>query len=212
MSQAENLTIQPVREGGLMWFVALSGFLPVLSIVMHCAGLMPLRICLLAIVLPAFGIVTVFGIKIPALGRVMLLGWAAGVIAVALYDISRVPFILFGWSDFIPKIGAWLTTTRDPDPLIGYLWRYVGNGGGMGTAFFVLLYHFQPAIRFLFIGLVYGLGIFVSLMCVLVVFKEAQEMMFRITPFTFTGSLIGHGIYGLALGTLAIRFKLEIRR
>lgn len=52
----------------------------------------------------------------------------------------RAIFILTGaWGDFIPKIGMWLLNTHQPDWLIGYLWRYIGDGGFMALAFVVAL-------------------------------------------------------------------------
>lgn len=51
-----------------------------------------------------------------------------------------------------------------------------------------------------------GLFVFASLIIILSVFHEAQEMMFRITPLAFAGSLTGHLIYGLSLGLMAKRF------
>ena len=67
------------------------------------------------------------------------MGFIAGIISVFLYDLSRVPYILGGWSDFIPKIGGWVTNTNEKNALLGYTWRYIGNGGGMGIAFFILM-------------------------------------------------------------------------
>ncbi|HYG50735.1 MAG TPA: hypothetical protein VD905_07515, partial [Flavobacteriales bacterium] len=172
-------------------------------------GLVPLQVCLFSIILPAFATVIIAGIKIPVIGKVILKGWLAGIVAVALYDLSRVPFIINGWSDFIPKIGAWLTNTHEPDAVLGYLWRYAGNGGGMGVAFFVLMFQFRRSERIILIGLLYGLFIFASLMCILVLFREAQEMMFKLTPFTFAGSLIGHVIYGVVLAMIWKRIKRQ---
>lgn len=207
MSRTTHIAQLPYKGNGLLWFSFITGFFPVLSIVLHCLGLITLQVCLFSIILPAFSFVIAAGIKIPVIGKIILKGWIAGIVAVALYDLSRVPFILSGWSDFIPKIGAWLTNTNEPDVLLGYLWRYVGNGGGMGAAFFVLIYQFKRSERMVLIGLLYGLFIFASLMCILLIFKEAREMMFKITPLTFTGSFIGHVIYGLVLGLIARKFQ-----
>jgi hypothetical protein len=180
-----------------------TGFLPVSSIVLHCLGLISLPVCLGFLILPMFTNLMLIGYRIPALGKIALKGFAAGIIAVAFYDLSRLPFILSGWSDFIPKIGGWVTSTNERNAYIGYTWRYLGNGGGMGMAFFVLLNYLKINRRFILTGLLYGIFIFSSLMTVLVTFEEAQEMMFKITALTFSGSLLGHIIYGLTLGILA---------
>jgi hypothetical protein len=58
-----------------------------------------------------------------------------GLIAVFLYDCMRVPFIITGiWGDFIPKINMWLFNTSQPNWVVGYIWRYVGDGRFMGMA------------------------------------------------------------------------------
>ncbi|MEW6468683.1 MAG: hypothetical protein AB1458_07150 [Bacteroidota bacterium] len=183
-----------------------AGFLPVLSLVFHCLGLISMPSCFLLLVFPAFAAMVALGAWLPAYGRLAWAGWLAGLLAVGLYDLSRIPYILYGWKDFIPNIGAWLSGTHDPDALIGYAWRYIGNGGGMGISFFVLLSLLKPQKRLLLTGLIYGLFVFVCLMSILLIFDEAQRMMFRITAVSFTGSLTGHVIYGLVLGLLARRY------
>ncbi|MFI5204902.1 MAG: DUF6789 family protein [Flavobacteriales bacterium] len=186
--------------------IAASGFLPVGSIVLHCLGFLSLPACLTALVIPGVLLTIVLAVQFPALGKTVLFGWIAGIIAVAVYDLSRVPYILNGWSDFIPRIGAWANNSTHPDAFIGYLWRYMGNGGGMGIAFFVLMKHFRPYGKMIQNGVLFGMFIFSCLMFVLIISEQAQEMMFKITPLSFTGSLTGHIVYGLVLGYLGKRY------
>ncbi|TND09014.1 MAG: hypothetical protein FD123_1868 [Bacteroidetes bacterium] len=182
------------------------GFLPVSAIVFHCLGVLPLQLCLSSLILPLFALACCAGTFTPYVGRMAWQGWLAGIVAVALYDLSRVPFILFGWSDFIPKIGAWLSNTDQPDAVIGYLWRYIGNGGGLGIAFFMILYFIGNRPHIIRTGIIFGLFVFSCLMLILLVFREAQDIMFRITPLSFAGSLTGHIVYGAALGFMARTF------
>ena len=77
------------------------------------------------------------------------------------------------------------------------MWRYIGNGGGMGIAFALIINSLYIKSEIIWIGLLYAIMIFSSL---LLVPADEQSMMFKITPFTFAGSLIGHVIYGLVLG------------
>src|SRR5205814_10672037 len=32
------------------------------------------------------------------------------------------------WPDFIPRLGGWILGTGVPNPIVGYLWRYLGGG------------------------------------------------------------------------------------
>lgn len=179
------------------------GFLPVSSIVLHCLGILSLPLCLSLLIFPLLGLSLCSGFFNRETVRIAWKGWLAGIIAVTFYDLSRLPFILAGWGDFIPKIGAWLTETENPNVLIGYAWRYIGNGGGLGIAFFMLMHIFGGKEHLLRYGITFGIFVFASLIVILSVFREAQEMMFRITPLTFAGSLTGHIIYGLTLGLMA---------
>lgn len=198
-SATKNIRLSPL-------FFLFAGFLPVTAIVIHCLGLLPLRMNLHLVIIPAAMVLCCLGIRDHRLGTLALRDWISGVIAVALYDLSRVPFIMNGWTDFIPKIGGWLNETGEPDALTGYLWRYIGNGGGLGISFFMFLHLAGKKNALVLNGLVFGLFVFSSLIFVLRCFPEAQDMMFRITLFAFAGSLLGHVVYGLTLGLVAVYF------
>lgn len=183
-----------------------AGFLPVTAIVIHCLGILPLRMNLHLVLLPAAMLLCCLSLRDRKIGTTALRGWVSGVLAVALYDLSRIPFIMNGWADFIPKIGGWLNETGEPDALTGYLWRYIGNGGGLGISFFMFLQLAGKKKALVLNGLLFGLFVFASLIFVLRCFPEAQDMMFRITLFSFAGSLLGHIVYGVTLGLLARYF------
>jgi len=199
----QSRSLNKVSQNVLSMLFTFAGFFPVCSIILHCLGILPLQQCLLFIVIPAILSFITLGIKIPALGKTIIMGFVAGVIAVFFYDLSRVPYILAGWSDFIPKIGGWVNNTNEQNALLGYIWRYVGNGGGMGIAFFILLSQLKDHKQLVLKGLLYGLFIFSGLMLTLSFFEQTQAMMFKITPISFTGSITGHIIYGATLGFLA---------
>ncbi|MDZ4665900.1 MAG: hypothetical protein SGJ15_13560 [Bacteroidota bacterium] len=90
--------------------------------------------------------------------------------------------------------------------LLGYTWRYIGNGGGMGIAFFILITQLNNSKHLILKGLLFGLFIFSGLMMVLFFFEQTQHMMFKITLVSFTGSITGHIIFGLSLGYLAKKY------
>src|SRR6516164_4037643 len=123
------------------------GFSPITALALAIIGVLPLSAGTLLIVLPA----TLLGISLtlwfPAYAKLALKGLLAGLIAVFLYDCMRVPFILSGiWGDFIPKINELLFNTSQPNWMVGYIWRYVGDGGFMGMAFIVAYCTLRPRV------------------------------------------------------------------
>ena len=72
-----------------------------------------------------------------------------GVLATLVYDAVRLDtvYLLGWWGDFIPRVGTWILGSGSAadagspvvGAVVGYLWRYVGDGGGIGVAFFVLV-------------------------------------------------------------------------
>ena len=178
------------------------GFSPVLSLVFHGLGVIPLQYSSLLVVLPAFLWSAVMGIWFPAIGRAALTGWCAGIIAVTVYDATRIPFMLNGWPDFIPRIGNWLLNVDNAPAGVGYMWRYIGNGGGLGMTFFLLLSVKPPQKNLIRTGIIFGLFVFACLMITLLLVPGAQEAMFRLTPLSFTGSFTGHIAFGAVLGFL----------
>ncbi len=119
-----------------------------------------------------------------------------------MYDLIRIPFIFAGWADFIPHIGDWLLSRSNTNPLVGYLWRYVGNGGGIGISFALLLQLLPSKTNYTLHGLLYGLFIFLSLIFTILITPNDGIVMFKITTLTFSGSLLGHIVYGFTLGYL----------
>jgi hypothetical protein len=136
----------------------------------------------------------------------VLEGLASGVIAVTLYDMTRIPFLAAGvWPDFIPKIGSYLLNAADPNYslahwIVGYIWRYVGNGGGMGLAFYMVFPIVGRRLDSRVSGTLYGLGIFGCLLITLYLSPGGRVYLFD--PSLLTGSLglIGHIVYGFILG------------
>lgn len=193
---------RPAPAAGLF---ILAGILPVTSIALHCAEIITLKNALWFLIIPTFFFALASGAIDRRLLKLALRGWIAGIIAVALYDLSRVPFILAGWADFIPHISSWLTDSNGHSYLIGYTWRYAGNGGGLGIVFFLLADHFGWRKYIVSNGVTFGLLVFASLVALLLIFPHAQNMMFRITPLSFFGGMTGHIVYGYVLGRMAKR-------
>ena len=192
--------LKKLRIGAAGFTIA--GLLPVSSIALHCAGILSLSNCLFFLVIPTF----IFAIVTSAINtrvlKLVLLGWLSGVVAVAVYDISRIPFIYAGWADFIPHITSWLTGSNDNAYLIGYTWRYAGNGGGLGIVFFLLADHFGWKKYIVSNGVTFGLLVFAGLLALLVFIPESQNLMFEVTPISFFGGMVGHIVYGYVLGRM----------
>lgn len=193
-------------KSGAVFFVV-AGILPVTSIALHCGGFIPLTASLLFITLPAIGIAFALNALNRAVLRRVLSGWIAGIIAVALYDLSRIPFVYAGWDDFIPHIASWLTGKNDHAYLISYSWRYIGNGGGLGITFFLLADYFQWKKYSVSAGVSFGLLVFAGLLGLLILIPQSQKLMFEVTPLSFTGGLVGHVVYGYVLGKLNYYFN-----
>ena len=179
------------------------GYAPIACLCFAIFGWIPLHISGFTIVLPAYICAVALGIAFPAYGRMALRGLLLGVFATLVYDSTRLPFILSGrWPDFIPRIGdLLLAATNVPWP-IGYLYRYLGDGGGMGIAFLM----FFPRLRFrsrgavIKAGIFYGVAIWGSLLLTLLLAPGAQTRLFPLNPLTFVMSLVGHLVYGGVLG------------
>lgn len=179
------------------------GFSPITALAVAIIGLLPLSITTLSLVLPATVLGIVLALRFPRYGKLALRGLIIGLIAVFLYDCMRVPFIITGvWGDFIPKINMWLFNTSHPNWIVGYVWRYLGDGGFMGIAFTVGYGVLKPRVNSRLAGLAFGLAIWGCLVLTLILAPHGQEMLFKLTLITLSLSLLGHIIYGLALGML----------
>lgn len=177
------------------------GFSPITALAIAIIGLLPLSVTTLTLILPATALGVFLALRFTDYGKIALQGLLLGLIAVFLYDCMRTPFILAGvWGDFIPKINMWLFNTAQPNWLVGYSWRYLGDGGFMGMAFTVGYSVLKPRVGSRIAGLGFGLAIWVCLILTLLVAPHGQEMLFKLTMTTVSLSLLGHIIYGLALG------------
>ena len=72
----------------------------------------------------------------------------------------------------------------------------------MGMAFTVGYGVLKPRVNSRLAGLAFGIAIWGCLMLTLLLAPHGQEMLFKLTLTTLSLSLLGHIIYGLALGIL----------
>ncbi|HEY2959877.1 MAG TPA: hypothetical protein VGM21_16980 [Actinomycetota bacterium] len=149
------------------------------------------------ILLPAVLLSILVGFRHKQWGRRALVGWLAGVAATGIYDVLRLSLYKFGyWDDPIPGIGRLMLDDPNASAIWGYVWRFGGNGAGMGMAFAMLPWR---GIRS---GIVYGTSICFGLFAVLALAPVAQQHFFPLNLKTAVGALAGHWVYGAVLGYL----------
>jgi hypothetical protein len=192
--------------------------LPLLSITAHVAGLVPMHITAGLVVIPTALVLLVLGIFIPMPeDRLVLEGLRWGILATAVYDVFRLDTVAFlgWWGDFIPTMGTWLI---DVDPsarvlggVAGYVWRYAGDGGGLGVVFLVGaaatgLRRLGPRVT-VAAAVLFAVGPTWGGLMVTVLLPRGQQLMFPLTPVTVTLSLVGHVIFGIVLGLGCLRCR-----
>ena len=182
---------------------AAAGFAPITALAITIFGVLPLYLTALFLVVPATMLSILLGLRFPAYGALALRGFIVGLIAVTLYDSMRVPLILAGaWGDFIPKIGMWVLNSPHPNLAVGYLWRYIGDGGAMAMAFTVPYSLLRPRLHPIVAGIAFGVAIWLCLLGTLLLAPHGQQLLFPLTLTTFSLSLLGHLIYGASIGVL----------
>ncbi len=177
------------------------GFLPVTLIAAAAFGVAGLRELAYYLLVPALVVAAGVLVWRPRWASTALWALGAGVVATALYDAYRGSFLALGLMqvDPIPHIGVALHL--DPAWVFGYLWRYLGNGGGIAVAFFAL------GFRGVRTGILYGLFVCSGLLFVLVAAPYGQEMLFPLNVTTVVMAVGGHIIYGAVLGWIAARTR-----
>ena len=183
-----------------LFYLAL-GFAAITSLGVALAGMVPLPYGLRYAVIPAVAIMVLLSLRYPGWGKRALIGLVAGMIATGIYDILRIGLMFAGlWGDPIPSIGRLALADPNAEWYWGYVWRFVGNGGGMGLAFAMLPW------RGVKLGIAYGTAICLGLVGLLYFWPISQAHFFALTPPTAAGGMAGHWVYGAVLGWLTARW------
>jgi hypothetical protein len=190
------------RDTAIRLTIFAIGFSPIASLSLSTFNLIPLYISGPAIVLPSIIGALVLGSLFPRYAQTLVRGFMLGLLAVFLYDLTcRFPFMATGmWPDFIPKIGSYLLRRDHIHWFVGYLWRYAGNGGGMGLAFYAVYPLISKRVRPLGAGMAYGVGIFCCLLITIYLSPSGKVYLFSPTLFTGLFGFMGHVVYGYTLG------------
>ncbi len=179
---------------------------PLLAISGEVFGLVSLRAVSGFFIFPLLGILAVLVALKPAdIDRTALAGFAWGVLACAAYDSFRLPsvYVFHLWGDFFGRIGGWATGTSS-DYLAGYLWRYLGDGAGLGVVVFL-----QAAVigccswpRRYVIGFAVAFAVFPVWTGLVLTDALAPpgRALFPLNATTLVLSLVGHLIFGAMLG------------
>ncbi len=196
-----------------------AGALPVLSIPLYVFNLLPISASARFLVLPLAIIVIAMALHRSLEARWAVRGFTAGLIAVTAYDALRMPMVFTKiWPDFIPRLGGWIIGDVPTNIPVGYSWRYIGDGGGIGMAFFVLcgavgLWRF-PALarRPIQLGVGYGIFVWSGLVATIALSSRGTELLFPLSWQSLGLSLTGHLIYGSVLGIYLRRALATERR
>jgi hypothetical protein len=199
------------RDAAIRWAYFAIGFAPITTLAMAIVGIVPLPVSTILIVLPAILVAVGLFVQYPEHGTRFATGLGIGLLATAAYDTVRWTTIALGmWGDFIPKIGGMLLARPEPNWLVGYLWRYLGNGAGMGAAFVMVLPLVSARAACAKAAPIYGVAIWLCLIGTLVVAPDGQAMLFNLTPATLALSLLGHLVYGITLGRLMLLLRYRL--
>jgi hypothetical protein len=210
----------PVTREGLLrvGLHLLLAALPLLAISAHVFGLITMNWSAALLVVPLATAIVALSIFAPhPEERVILHGFVWGIVACVLYDVFRLDtvYMLGWWADFIPTMGTWIVgngASRTAGAWVGYLWRYLGDGGGIGVTFFVgaafLGLHRRPPKQVVGAAVAFAVfPVWAGLIATVWLAPRGQSMMFPLTPVTITLSLIGHLIFGLIMGLGFVRTR-----
>ncbi|MFI5510369.1 hypothetical protein ACIA48_23130 [Mycobacterium sp. NPDC051804] len=136
-------------------------------------------------------------------------GLIAGMVACIVYDAARLfaVHVLGLMGDFIPVMGSFVT--GEPDTAgaaaIGYVYRYLGDAGGLGVAFFVVAYAIGidrwKNVYAVLAAIAFGVfPTWAGLMATVALSPHGEERMFPLNTATVIITLLGHVIFGLFLG------------
>ena len=189
--------------------VLLLASMPILAISVEVFGLAPQStITLVTIALVAL-LATLITFAPHRIDMIVGRGLIAGMVACIVYDAARLfaVHVLGLMGDFIPVMGSFVTGEPDTagSAAVGYVYRYLGDAGGLGVAFFVVafalgidrwknVYAVLAAV---------GFAVFptwAGLMATVALSPNGEERMFPLNTATVIITLVGHLIFGLFLG------------
>jgi hypothetical protein len=180
--------------------------IPVLAISADVFGWVSLQTVAVAVLIPLIVATAILVTYRPyPSDRLILSGFLWGIMACASYDAFRLPTIYVAhlWNDFFGTVGGWATGSQS-NFLVGYLWRYAGDGGGIAVSFFILAATVGVAAwpRRLVVAFAIGYAVLTAWSGLVLtdLLAPSGRQLFPLTITTLALSLGGHLIYGGVLG------------
>ncbi|OBF27725.1 hypothetical protein A5724_29355 [Mycobacterium sp. ACS1612] len=136
-------------------------------------------------------------------------GLISGMVACIVYDGARLfaVHVLGLMGDFIPTMGSFVTGEPDTagSAAVGYVYRYIGDAGGLGVAFFVVAFaigidRWKNVYQVLASVAFAVFPTWAGLMATVALAPHGEERMFPLNAATIIITLVGHLIFGLVLG------------
>jgi len=141
-------------------------------------------------------------------------GLIAGMVACIVYDGARLfaVHVLGLMGDFIPVMGSFVTGEPDTagSAAVGYVYRYLGDAGGLGVAFFVVAYAIGidrwKNVYAVLAAIAFGVfPTWAGLMATVALAPNGEERMFPLNTATVVITLLGHVIFGAFLGLAFVK-------
>jgi hypothetical protein len=205
-----NVQRQPTKwDIARLGLVLVLASMPILGISVDVSGLVSQSTTSVAVIVLTAVLGTLVVFAPHRIDMIVGRGLIAGMVACIVYDGARLfaVHVLGLMGDFIPVMGSFVTGEPDTagSAAVGYVWRYIGDAGGLGVAFFVVafalgidrwknVYAVLASVAFAVFPTWAGLMATVALL------PRGEEMMFPLNPATVTITLVGHLIFGLVLG------------
>jgi len=108
----------------------------------------------------------------------------------------------------LPQLGGWITDETS-NAIVGYAWRYPGDGGGIGLVFFALVASFGVTSwsrqRVMAVAVAFAVvPVWTGLIATVALAPDGATLLFPLTLTTLALSLIGHIIFGTVLGACCL--------
>jgi hypothetical protein len=189
--------------------VLLLASMPILAISVDVSGLVSQSTTSVAVIVLSAVLATLVVFAPHRTDMIVGRGLIAGMVACIVYDGARLfaVHVLGLMGDFIPVMGSFVTGEPDTagSAAVGYIWRYVGDAGGLGVAFFVVAFalgidRWKSGYAVLASVAFAVFPTWAGLMATVALLPRGEEMMFDLNVATVIITLVGHLIFGLVLG------------
>jgi hypothetical protein len=189
--------------------VLLLASMPILAISVEVFGLLPQSaLTMVAITLVAV-LATLIAFAPHKIDMIVGRGLIAGMVACIVYDGARLfaVHVLGLMGDFIPVMGSFVTgePATAGSAAVGYVYRYLGDAGGLGVAFFVVAFAIGidrwKNVNAVLAAIAFSVfPTWAGLMATVALAPHGEERMFPLNAATVIITLVGHLIFGLFLG------------